>query len=90
MKIKDGYLLRKIADSHIVIAVGDEAMDFNGIITLNEVGAFLWNLLTEDIPKERLLEELLKEYSIDEQTAKQDISEFLNKLLGMGLLELEP
>lgn len=45
MKIKSDYLLRKVADSYVVVPVGKATVDFNGMINLNETGAFLWQQL---------------------------------------------
>ena len=86
MKIKEGYILRQVAGNSIVIAVGEEALNFNGIITINGAGAFLWEKLSFDVTKEELLSAMLSEYDIDEETAKKDISEFLEKLNSAGLL----
>ncbi len=80
MKIKDGYILREVLGNFIVVAVGDAALDFNGVITLNETGAFLWKVLSNGATEEELLEALTKEYEIDEAVAKADISAFLDKL----------
>ena len=43
MQIKPGFAMRKIAGSNIVVPVGAASSDFNGMITLNDTGAFLWN-----------------------------------------------
>ena len=42
MKIKEGFILREVAGNYIVVAVGSAVKQFNGVITLNETGAFLW------------------------------------------------
>lgn len=86
MKIKDGYILRQVAGNSIVIAVGDEAINFNGIITINGAGTFLWERLEKGAEKEELLQAMLKEYDIDEATAASDIDEFLEKLKKANLL----
>ena len=80
MKIKEGFILRQVAGNYIVIAVGDEAVDFNGMITINETGAFLWSILAHGATKEEMLEKLMSEYEVDEETAKKDITDFLIKL----------
>ena len=41
MKVKDGFVLRAIAGSNIVVPVGAATAQFNGMITLNDSGAFL-------------------------------------------------
>lgn len=86
MKVKDDYLLRNVAGSHIVVPVGEGCLDFSGVITLNEVGAFLWEKLQADTSAGELLSALLAEYDVDEATAKADIDEFIAKLKGADLL----
>lgn len=87
MKIKDGYLLREVAGSHIVVPFGEGTMDFSGVISLNGVGAFLWNKLENECSSESLLEAVLAEYDIDMETAQKDIEEFIENLKGADLLE---
>ncbi len=86
MKIKDGFILREVAGNFIVVAVGEEAVNFNAMITLNDSGAFLWNNLKEEITKEELTEKLLEEYEIDRETATNDVDEFLTILENRKLL----
>ena len=86
MKIKEGYLLREGAGSNIVVPVGSGNMDFSGVITLNEVGSFIWKQLEKDTTKEEVLNNLLAEYDVDKATAESDIDEFINKLKGAELL----
>lgn len=86
MKIKDGYLLREVAGTHIVVPIGAGAMDFSGVISLNEVGAFIWNQLESETTKDKVLEALLSEYNVDRETALADIDEFIEKLKGAELL----
>jgi hypothetical protein len=86
MKVKEDYLLRNVAGSHIVVPVGEGSLDFSGVITLNEVGAFLWEKLQSNTTEDELLSALLGEYDVDENTARADISEFISKLKGADLL----
>lgn len=87
MKIKDGFILREIAGNFIVIAIGNAVKDFNGVITLNETGAFLWKQLEKGATKEQLLEALLNEYKVDNQVAEQHIDKFIEKLTNAQLLK---
>ena len=80
MKIKEGYLLREVAGNQVVVPAGKAALDFSGVITLNNTGAFLWKLLGTEKTDLELLTAMLKEYEVDETTAKADLSEFLAKL----------
>ena len=87
MKIKKGYVLRKVADSAVVVAVGDEVVNFGGTINLNDTGTFLWERLEAGADKKELLENMLKEYDVTEEVASEGIEQFLNKLREAGLIE---
>lgn len=80
MKIKDGFILRQVAGNYIVVAIGDEAVNFNAMITLNDTGAFLWEKLQNETTKEELLNILLGEYDIDKETATKDLEDFIKQL----------
>lgn len=87
MKIRDGFLLKEIADSFVVVPVGENLVDFSSMITLNETAAFAWSLLSKGINADQLMEEFLKEYDVDEETAREDILGFVSLLDREGLLE---
>ena len=87
MKIKKGFILREVAGNNIVVAVGDAVKSFNGVINVNETGAFLWKLLENDTTEEKLVTALLEEYDVAEELAKKDVNAFINKLAEAGLTE---
>ena len=80
MRIKEGFIKTEIADKTVVIPVGDKTVDFSGIISLNETGAFLWDLLLSDVTRDTLTAALLNEYEIGIDTAEKDIDAFLQAL----------
>lgn len=86
MKIKDTFVLSEIGGSFIVIPTGSDTVDLNGMITLNETGNFMWNKLKDDITKDELIDEFLKEYDVDRETVSQDIDEFIDKLRAIGAI----
>jgi len=86
MKIKEGYILRKVNNDYIVVTVGKAAVDFSGLIKLNETGAFLFDLLKDDQTKNSLLEAVINEYDVDEELALKDIDNFLNVLRKHNIL----
>ena len=87
MKVKTGYLVREIADCHIVVPIGERVIEFKGIMTLNDTGNFIWKCLSEDRSFDQLLQSILDEYEIDEATAKGDLNEFLKVARESGVLE---
>ena len=52
MKIKDGFILKEMAGSWVVVPVGENMVNFQMMMTLNESGAFLWNQLAEEKTEE--------------------------------------
>ncbi len=88
MKIKNGFVLKEIADNFVVVPVGEDLVDFSLMITINETGAFLWNCLSEDRSEAELVALLKNEYegaSDEELTA--DVSEFVSLLKENNVLE---
>ena len=87
MKIKDDFVLRKVADSYVVVPVNSLTLDFNGIINLNETGAFLFALLQKGAEKEDLLSKMLDEYEVSPEKASSDIDTFIQKAKDADLFE---
>ena len=86
MKIDKNFVLREIAGEYIIIPTGRTALEFNGLITVNEVGMELWKMLQEDVTFDDLLNGILEEYDVDENAAREDIQEFLDRLIKGGIL----
>ena len=87
MKIKEDFILRKVADYYVVVPVNDMTVDFNGIINLNETGAFLFEILQKGADKQELLDKLLSEYEVTSEKAEADIEVFIQKLKDADILE---
>ncbi len=87
MKIKDGYILRKVAGVDMVVPVGNNIADFSGVITLNESAAFLWEQLTTETQAEDLASALQQRYEIDWDLAYKDTNEFIGILKEAAILE---
>ena len=74
MKVKNGFNLREVCGEHIIVAEGDENIDFSNIISMNESSAYLW----EEVQKmgtftvNNLIELICNQYEIDETTARKD------------------
>ncbi len=86
MKIKDGFILRKIADTDMVVPIGDNIAYFNGIISLNETAAFLWKKLSEGVETSALTEALMETYQISREVAEADTEQFIYQLREAAIL----
>ena len=84
MKIKEGYVLKEVAGSSIVVPLGH--LDFNGVITLNETGVLLWKELESEKEEKDLVEAILKEYDVAPELAAADVHRFVEKMKSADLL----
>ena len=86
MRLAGKFVIRTIMDEIVALPTGSDAIHFSGIIGLNPIGQFLFELLSNDHTKESLLAAVVAEYEVDENTASADIDEFLDILRTNHLL----
>ena len=86
MKIRKELIRREIAGDVILVPVGGTVLENNGLFALNELGAFLWDRLESAEDEETLVQAVLAEYEVDEETARTDTAAFLQKLREMEIL----
>ena len=87
MKIKDGFILRNVAGNNVVVPIGQATIDFNGMISLNDTGAFIFEQMLNEITRDELVQDLVTEYGIDEKLAQKDVDDFIEKIKGEDLFE---
>ena len=87
MKIREGFLLRNVAGNNVVVPIGQATLDFNGMMSLNETGAFIFSKMLDGTTKEQLIEDLISEYEVERKIAQKDVDDFIKKVEGECLLE---
>lgn len=87
MKIKEGYLLREVAGNWVALPIGEETLNFNGMMTLNSSGRILWQALETGCDREKLAEILTENYEVSLEQALVDVDEFLAKLIAAGCID---
>ncbi|MBQ1186495.1 MAG: PqqD family protein [Clostridia bacterium] len=87
MKLKTKYILRSVADKTVAIALeqGDEKTD--GVITLNETGAFIFSRINEQADFNSIVEDFFNEYDVTREEAEKAVSSFVETLKNSELLE---
>ncbi len=86
LKVEKQFVLREIAGDYVIIPVGKTALEFNGMITVNESGVIMWEMLLKGTTQEALLSALLEQYEVSEEIAKADVQEFLETLLKYDII----
>ncbi len=88
--IKDGYMLREVAQEYVVVPVGAAAKQFTGMIRLNSTAALLWELLRDGATEDSLVADLCEEFAGEEgftpELARTDVQAFLAQLKAQELL----
>ena len=90
MRLTPGFQLRVIGKEYLAVPSGPAAARFNGLMTLNETGAFLFRALQQDTDRETLLRQLSEEYEAPEALLRADLDKFLSQMREVGVLEESP
>jgi len=80
MKVKNGFILRKVGRQYVVAVTGEASKNFNGMIRLNDEAAFAFGLLQEGIAEDALVAALVEKYGETEAEVRADVAHFLAKL----------
>ena len=86
MRASNQFIMREIAGEYLLVPVGVAASKFNGLITMNEIGNFIFQTLQTEQTEETLVDAILGEYEIDRETAQNDLREFLQQMREIGAL----
>ena len=80
MRVKNGFILRKVGRQYVVAATGEASKNFNGMIRLNDEAAFAFGLLQEGVTEDGLVAALVEKYGGNEAGVRMDVANFLTKL----------
>lgn len=88
MTIKEGFVIKEIADQYVVIALGDASKIFSGIIRLNESGKLIWEMIVDGKTRDEIIDAIIAKYDdADRQTVENDFDKFVATLEGANILE---
>lgn len=74
------FVCKEVGSEILLVPLRDNVADFNQYLTLNELGSFIYKLITDCKPYEDILSEILAQYEIDDTQARQDLSAFIDQL----------
>lgn len=87
MKLKENFVLRRVANTWVVLPLAEETINFSGMLRLNDSGAMIWKVLEQGGDKTALVETLTGEYNVSRQQAEADVDEFLSVLMQFGCMQ---
>ncbi len=89
MRIVEGFVVCHVGGKTVAVASGALCKRFNGMITLNSTGQFLFEKLKKNTDEEELANALVEEYSVSYEDAMKDVKTYLGSLDKAGLLIYE-
>lgn len=87
MKIKDGFIMKDVAGSKVVLPLGERQAEIRGIITFNDIGAEVFNMLDGTNSVEEIIAKIVKDYDAPYETVKSDVEKLIEKMRANGLVE---
>ena len=87
MIIKKELIKREIAGDTILVPLGKSVYESNGLFVLNELGAFIWNLMPAVDTEEEIVDKILEEYEVSREEAEADTAQFMAKLREMNIID---
>ncbi|MCC8151508.1 MAG: PqqD family protein [Lachnospiraceae bacterium] len=90
MKIKEGFVIRRVAGKYVVVATGQASREFHGMVKLNETGKTIWEGLsagrTADEIVDMLAENCGAETEEDRAYIAADVQSMIKEMSDAGFL----
>ena len=71
---------RKTGNEYVLVPITNNIADMNSVYTLNETGAFIWELIDGKRTVDEIIIALTEEYDIDKQNAGSDVFSFIDNM----------
>lgn len=80
------------ADEMEVVELDGETLVLNpetfAVTKLNEVGGWVWRTMDEGVTFEELERKMTETFDADRQRMSEDLTAFLNEMIGIGLIRV--
>ena len=81
MKLKYNFVTNEVADKIVAVAVGEDLQQFNGFIKMNDIGAYIFNMLKNDVTEDEIVSAMQKDYEdATEEEIRETVGDFVGKL----------
>ena len=87
MKLKYEFVTNEVADKIVAVAVGEDLDNFNGFLKMNDISAFMFDLLKNDVTEDDIVKAMIEKYPNEaESEIKETVSGFVAQLKENDLL----
>ena len=89
-ELNETSVIQRNETKFLASALGEEIVMMNtdngDYIGVNNVGSDIWNLLTEPMRVEQLIEKVVDEYEVSPEEAKTEIDTFVQRMLKQEMI----
>lgn len=86
MRIAKGFVIRDVGGKKYAVATGDAAKLFKGMLTVNDTGELIFNLLKEDTTQDIIVDKIVSEYEVDKSVVEKDVADFISQLREINVI----
>ncbi|MCD8021180.1 MAG: PqqD family protein [Clostridiales bacterium] len=90
MKIKEGFVIRKVAGKYVVVATGQTSREFHGMVKLNETGKIIWEGISDGKTVEEIVDTLAEKFGAqsedDRVVIMDDVQAMIQEMSDAGFL----
>lgn len=86
MKIKEGFVLRRVMGNYVVVAVGAASKKFRGMIKLNATAAEVWKGIEKGLSADEICDGICEEYEVEREIALRDVEKVIGELVANGFV----
>jgi hypothetical protein len=87
MKRKASFMMQNVGGENLLVPLGTQVMDLNGLITLNDTAVCAWELLAEERSVDELTAAVVERFDVAAEIARADVQTFVDEITRLGLLE---
>ncbi|MCH5337570.1 MAG: PqqD family protein [Acetatifactor sp.] len=79
------YQLRYAAGTYWLLDTWQEGVPYRKPLTMNEVGADIWQMMEQRCSREQIVDALCREYQVNREVIEQDVERFMAQLEEYGI-----
>ena len=87
MTRKADFLMQKVGGEHLLVPLGAEVLNLNGLITLNDTAAHVWELLAGRHDVDSLAAGVAAKFDVAPDAARVDVQALVDEMSRLGLLD---
>ena len=86
MKLKDGFITHDSDGEQIMVAVGDAADKFHGLVRSNKTAAFIIDCLKHENTEEQIVDTIIEKYEVSRDVVTKDVRKIIAILRQIGAI----